>query len=382
MSINRLSGAPAASNSGATSAGVSTPVRSSAGHSQPQNQALELLSGTSGQRQLAPEGSLAPRSRLPDQPATATEPSAPGGESEQVAPHPRSGQPLSDDNVKLGSYMAARSLVGQPLSSDNVDRLRRANATLDETRTSLEYGRGNVVSDLRRTDHQSRYRALAARALTHELKRQHGGHLDAQHVAHAAAAALSLGAGRCGDYAAASTVLHAARMSEDERVHIMNSLGHNWTEVRTVGNDASPITIDGWSNGLAILASDSAQASRPQASVVELDRDSALAALNHARTLAQGLVANPQDIQRRIDSKVPFLAPIANKILDPLMPSERSVVSRDFTHRVRQQMEAGGSRATASHAVAVARSLGSSPATLHDDVKRIDEAVRTYFGDR
>jgi hypothetical protein len=276
--------------------------------------------------------------------------------------------------------MTASSLIGQPLSSDDVDRLRRANATLDETRTLLEYGRGNVTSDGCRTGYQNRYRAAAARTLIRELNRQYGGHLDAQHVAHSAAAALSLGAGGCGQYSAVSTVLHAARMSEDERVHIMDSPDHNWTEVRTVGNDARPITIDGWSNGLAVLASDSAQASRPQASVVELDRDSALAALSHTRTLVRGLIENPQDIQRRIDSKVPFLAPIANKILDPLMCSERSVVSRDFTDRVRQQMEAGGSRATASHAVAIARSLGSSPATLHDDVKRIDEAVRTYFG--
>jgi len=281
----------------------------------------------------------------------------------------------------LGSYMAASSLIGRPVASEDVDRLRRANATLEETRSSLEFGRGNVASDAIRTDSWSRYRASAARTLSHQWNRQHGGNHDVQHVANSAGAALTFGAGRCGEYSAVSAVLHSSRMAEDEHLHIMSAPGHNWTEVRSGEGDDRSIVIDGWSNGPAILASDSRLASRWGMSVVQLDKNSATDALSRARTLEQTMRQDPEDIQRRIASQVPYAAPVMNWLETQIAYSDRGIAGNGFTSAVHRRLQ-DGSRATASHAVATARLLGSSPTTLHDDVKRIDETLRTHFDSR
>ena len=332
-------------------------------------------SGRSGRSGPGTHPSLAPPSLR--RPATAPPPHSPA--SSTSAP-PWSYRPLPNADVSQASYITARSLVGRPLSSTQSALLRSANATLDETRNSLPWGRGNVASDAIATDHQSRYRASAARSLTHEWNRQYRTYDGTRHVAHSAAAALSFGAGRCGEYSATAAVLHSPRMAPDEEVHIMRAPGHNWTEVRSSRSANNPVVIDGWSRGPAVLASDSAMAATNGYSAVSLDRQSAHQARTQARALEQTVRQDPQGMQRRIDNQVPYAPSLVNWVSDRVAYSDAPVASSSFIGEVRSRLQQGGSRATAHEAVRTARALGSSPATLHDDVKRIDSATRRYFG--
>ncbi len=350
--------------------------------------------GSSGRSGPGTHPSLAP----PSLRSTATAPAsqAPSGrvpgsfaQTLPVTAHPAAGstsvppwssRPLSNADVSLASYITARSLVGRPLSSTQSALLRSANATLDETRNSLPWGRGNVASDAIATDHQSRYRASAARSLTHEWNRQYPTYDGTRHVAHSAAASLSFGAGRCGEYSATAAVLHSPRMAPDDEVHVMFAPGHNWTEVRSSRSANDPVVIDGWSRGPAVLASDSAMAATNRFSAVSLDRQSARQALTQARALEHTMRQDPQGMQRRIDSQVPYAPSLANWVSDRVAYSDAPVASSSFIGEVRTRLQQGGSRATAQDAVRTARALGSSPTTLHDDVKHIDAATRRYFG--
>ena len=136
----------------------------------------------------------------------------------------------------------------------SLNRLRAANDTVEETRSLLPYGRGNVVEDNKRTHYESSRRDEAAMHLLDENR--HMGD-DPQQLT--AAMFRFVKAARCGGSAPIATHLHANKLEGEYRVSTVeaNRVDHTFTEVtRKDGRRQNDAIIDPWLDGPAVLRKD------------------------------------------------------------------------------------------------------------------------------
>ena len=295
---------------------------------------------------------------------------------------------LAADELPLAAYLLTCALDGHPVAQPDVTRLRRANASVSETRALLKHGRGNVDVDVRATGNESRWRMKAPRT----LKDQFDGRTRERWVdfstqaTHSAAAANVFGAGNCGGHTSTTAVYHSRRLEKHETVHYVSNrrVGHTWAEARlpaTADSEDSEraIVLDAWADGPAVLASDARFARQREQvrSVLHLDaqrgRDARIASNDLAlETRAKG----PAEIERRIRSGVTPAARFT-AVVDSLLPSgvgDRSaqhVLDDAFTARVRTRLLAPLDDGHARElAVRVAQQLGIG------DADRAAQAVR------
>src|SRR5689334_18444184 len=70
---------------------------------------------------------------------------------------------LSDGESQLGGYVHARQVDGRPVEGPALERLKRGNETVMETRQALAHGRGNVTADINDSNGLSTIRTEAGR---------------------------------------------------------------------------------------------------------------------------------------------------------------------------------------------------------------------------
>ena len=163
---------------------------------------------------------------------------------------------LSDGECQLGGYVQGRQIVGRPVEGTQLDRLKRANETVMETRQALAYGRGNVVVDINDSNGQSAIRAQAGRFVKRQLPPDYPKGLRI------AAGAMAAQAGNCGEHANVAAFLHAAKLGRGEYAYAVGSTttDHRWAQWHS-SNARDPehdIVMDPWGKGPAIFAVDGA----------------------------------------------------------------------------------------------------------------------------
>jgi len=305
---------------------------------------------------------------------------------------------LAADELPLAAYLLTCELDGHPVAQPDVIRLRRANASVNETRALLRHGRGNTEDDVRATGRDSRWRTKAARKLKDELYRRTGERwVDfGTQATHSAAAASVFGAGNCGEHASTTAVYHSRRLEEHETVHYVSGqrVGHAWAEARlpaTAGDGDRAVVLDAWADGPAVLASDARFAKQREqvSSVLQFDRRSG----RDARIATNDLVLETRakgaaEIQRRISSGVTPAARFA-ALVDSLLPSgvgdwsAQPVLDDAFMGRVRERLHApSDGDHVFEQAVRVAEQLGIGDADRADQALRIVEAARVLIPKR
>ncbi|WP_234420476.1 type III effector HopX1, partial [Xanthomonas fragariae] len=265
---------------------------------------------------------------------------------------------LSSNDLALAAYLLARDIDGRRVPPAEVGRLRKANDSISNTRQLLQFGRGNVDTDLRKTRNNSGWRTKAARQFKNELyARGAGQFIDyAQQMTHLAAAAVVFGSGNCGEHASVTSIYHSSRLDAQETVHHVAKRNHAWVEARVpAGDDAdsSTIVMDGWAKGPAILAPDSRFAARREklCSNVQLDAASGRDARIATNDLILEMRAKgPAEVERRIHQGVTLSARFV-AFIDSFLPSgigdwsEQHVLDDAFAGRVRAHLDASAASA-------------------------------------
>ena len=199
----------------------------------------------------AAEAALAPRSSLH------VEPRLTHARLEATVPR-RGREVIAAEELPVAGYLMARALDRRKVDGEDLERLRRADESLRETRALLPFGRGNVMEDNQATAAGAFSRLAAARAL------------DPARGPATPAQTIWAGAGACSEHAQLATIVHAARLDPalNDAVVTMSSVpgGHAWAESViprpwTLASlwkpDDRTIVIDAWKDGPAVFAPDS-----------------------------------------------------------------------------------------------------------------------------
>jgi hypothetical protein len=174
----------------------------------------------------------------------------PGAQRRTVAP------------LALAGYAWTREITGTPLHAGQAELLRTAQDVVDQTRATLHHGRGNVTTDVARTQGESTTRSMAARELLNQLPvLVPGVHRMAMLVrmGQASAAAAYAGAGRCGEHARVAIAAAAPHLRDGDTVTLVEDFDqdHSWTALnRTTDHGEVEAIADPWSEGPAFLAED------------------------------------------------------------------------------------------------------------------------------
>jgi hypothetical protein len=180
--------------------------------------------------------------------ADVLEDSAPANE-EHVVPQATSAPEFSEADLKLATYLFARSLDKRPVGEVELAMLRDANSSVYAARSMLPLGRGNVAADLTKSNNESFLRAAAIRSAVEELPLTNS---------ERAALAVYAGAGNCGEHSDVVMHVHAAKLSSGDRLHDVNNPLEDHEAVVQEGFGKRPdILLDAWGNGSAINVVDS-----------------------------------------------------------------------------------------------------------------------------
>jgi hypothetical protein len=176
---------------------------------------------------------------------------------------------IAPSELDLFRYLTRRAFNKQIIETENLEPLLRANRTINETRERLSLGRGNVHTDLARTDHRSFRHVKASRDLFTQMKSDYKPGTLEKHEALRAATTMALRAGNCGEYAGLATLISASSLEPGEtarKVGTPKRGDHDWSELWMNGTEPadSDIIIDAWANGPPVLREDSKYARRPK----------------------------------------------------------------------------------------------------------------------
>jgi hypothetical protein len=197
---------------------------------------------------------------------------------------------VADKNMGLAAYLTARSTVHQTIDGDELRHLRKANDSVNKARELLSHGRGNVTTDLAKSQEPYWRTAFGRRQSA----------IDKADAALSSAMAVKMGAGNCGEHAWVTTAVHAGKLDIGETVQTVrgaDGFDHAWSEAQLPGGDR--LIMDAWAEGPALMAEDSAFSFRP-------DRRDVIASLNRlgGRIFAQNTQnhLNRLKVSRELDS--------------------------------------------------------------------------------
>ncbi|UKE50918.1 type III effector HopX1 [Xanthomonas translucens] len=290
-----------------------------------------------------------------------------------ASPSAASSAALGSNDLALAAYLLARDIDGRGVPTPEVDRLRKANESVGNTRQLLEFGRGNVATDLRETGNHSCLRTKAARQLKNELDMRGGGQFVeyVEQMAHSAAAATVFGSGNCGEYTSITSIRHSSKLQAQETVHRVINTNHVWAEARVPADDgsgANTIVMDAWAKGPAVLAPDSRFAARREEvqSTVQLDPVTGRTARIAANDLILEMRAKgPAEVERRIRQGATCTERVAAGINHALLPlgiggywPEQHVLNDAFAERVRARLASPVSADLLARAERIAAAFG------------------------
>ncbi|AKM23558.1 avirulence protein [Xanthomonas citri pv. citri] len=277
----------------------------------------------------------------PSVPETSVPPSLQGLPTRCVprARRGRSGKPtLQPHEVQQAAYQLGMRLSGRPIE-DASDRQRLADATetVHETRLALHRGRGNVDSDLR----LSNGRSATYSSLSYSFLSYWPGKHDIDLLA---GSALAAGAGNCDHNAAVNARRHAVRMEDggqmmNVRDYARAHLYALYQPPSSAEAEESPVVLDSWGDGPAVLLRDShwAETYGTSTNVIErFDKRDAIDAL--ARTNAfRAEIEDPQtDLHANArDLETAFRTPPAPGDIFSAMP----VIAPELAQSTRQRLQ-------------------------------------------
>ena len=306
---------------------------------------------------------------------------------------------LAPKETTLAAYLFARAVDGRHVEGGDLKNLRKGNDTVLETREALAYGRGNVTTDMQASNHESSRRVAVAREITGRLEQQH----EDFGTPDAAAAAMFVAAGNCGEHALVATSLHVAKLGEAESAHHVTRKGvdHHWSEFHSGKSRDHDVVIDAWAEGPAIFAPDGAY-TRKEKGLRSVDVYRA----NQAYAVSESIKRTTQQLEEHapgnLDTRLDELNRQGYRIAKKYVWEPEPVLSTSFARRVGEKlgMEASTTGAklrrwvrglvglaqkarppTAAlldeiRAVGVARSLGGSVKTAEKDAAGIVDAAK------
>lgn len=240
---------------------------------------------------------------------------------------------LSDGERQLGGYLLGRDIVGKPVQGAALAQIERANDTVEHTRQTLAYGRGNINVDIRDSQGESTVRAEAGRRISRAIPQRYSG--EVRFVA----GPMTAQAGNCGDHASVATFLHADKLQQGEQVFHVGSkqTDHGWAEQRgKKPNRERDLVMDPWGKGPAVFAVDG-----------EFSQSSSHVALQHHYDHATGAAAHAEMRQLQSEQGRAMQAGLRSAMND-LGPQYRypdkkiwaptPVISQAFAHRVQQKI--------------------------------------------
>jgi hypothetical protein len=287
--------------------------------------------------------------------------------------------------VGLAPYLYARRILGKPIDGSLLAHLRSANRSLQFTRGTLSHGRGNVRSEIERSNWETTARVLVQRRLEQHIEAwmpRQPGLTPLQHQAVAGAiAGEHLRAGNCGEYTDVAMHMHAGRLVGPQTLVAARTptMSHAWAELRHGSEPvADDIVLDGWASGPPVLRGDSRYARNGAVLPVEYayDAETGPRAARAYQALATELLSS--------GSYQPFAtrqlrATLSRVRRNPLVVPPESIVrnrpvnvlSRIFLARFRRAREHVRPLHQQLMAVGVARALGDG---VSDAAARVNRA--------
>lgn len=234
-------------------------------------------------------------------------------------------------DIGLAAYLTARAKLHRSIDGPELVSLRKANDTVTKTRALLSHGRGNVTTDLAKTQ-EPFWRTKFGRKQAASYRGD---------LAACSALAIKMQAGNCGEHADVATVSHARKLGEGETVQLVSSasIDHAWAESGLPGG--ARVVLDAWAEGPAIMSEDSSFSARESSRKVH-----ASFSPNAARTLAAEKDKHLESLKRDpdLDKKWAAFKAHAEK---KRLTMDRShvfaptpVVSRTFQRAVSKQHKA------------------------------------------
>lgn len=241
---------------------------------------------------------------------------------------------LSDGECQLGGYVQGRQTDGRPVEGRQLDRLKRANETVMETRQALAHGRGNVVDDIHDSNGQSTIRAMAGRAVKSLLPSNYGPDVSI------AASAMVARAGNCGEHANVAAFLHAAKLGTGEYAYAVGSttMDHRWAQwhASRARDPEHDLVMDPWGKGPAIFAVDGAFAGAQHEIGISREYDQTAGAEAHAELHALQRDHHEQ-MQANLHVVMEHLGPDF-RLADSAVFAVTPVISGAFARRVSQKI--------------------------------------------
>ncbi|CAM3360034.1 hypothetical protein [Paracidovorax anthurii] len=304
----------------------------------------------------------------------------PGGEHAALRPR----QALSSASEgRLRGYVMALAIDGRHLDvGPDLARLRQATATAEKVRWLLPLGRGNVIDDVLRSDHQSSRNVEAGRTVKDALVRRGMPNIPAY-----AAGGLIARAGNCGEFAAVGILLHVPLLKakvpqsqEAESIYLVKSqrIEHDWVELRDERGPQYHVVLDPWLRGPAVFSRDSQWGGHPDDFRLVSGYDRA-AGLKDRETLDKTLATSTPALQARFRRGLQEVGPTLRYDPKTVYPP-MSVVGRGFERRVQAKMSQPLNEARAARwgvpidALAVPRSMKTARRAVLNDVLAVGVA--------
>lgn len=195
---------------------------------------------------------------------------------------------VAPSDEDLFSYLFLLALQNAAPDEDELDRLRRGNRIVHETREHMSGGRGNVWPDQVRTGLQSRVNVNVARDLMANLAGGQGWS-RAEAATISGAAAMYLRSGNCYEHADLATLRGTTTLKPSEAICKVSSrpIEHLWAELRADRTQASnrDVILDAWSDGVSPLREHSRFAANPKSAKVKFALDTSYGTRHHEMML-------------------------------------------------------------------------------------------------
>lgn len=157
---------------------------------------------------------------------------------------------IAPHEVDLAGYLSASAIARQPIEEKSLPFLRDANHSVTETRKLLHYGSDNTFK--KNCTEAEMYDVSNRIKFSRELSKRHG-----NGNSFAAAAAIFMSAGNCGEHRDVAAAVHSRKLGEADCIHLVSDKkeDHSWAEVELHNGDR--IVMDAWAYGPAVMARDS-----------------------------------------------------------------------------------------------------------------------------
>ncbi|MDR7151987.1 hypothetical protein J2W49_003963 [Hydrogenophaga palleronii] len=322
---------------------------------------------------------------------------------------------ISPADQRLLGYTMGRAVDARPVEGADLERLRQCNETVEQTRSLLSLGRGNVAPDIQASGGASTRHAEAGRRVTGLAMQKHN--LESFSMARAVSA-IQAQAGNCNEHAVLATHLHAGELQPGETVHSATHkvADHAWAELRDQQEPQRHVVMDPWGFGPAVFAQDgeftasrkrvksqesydAASGRRAYEAVVRASRHQPGVMGGEFQKALRSLGADYQYNQNKIFAPTPVISQafshrVLEKMAEPIDPAKLDATSRKAgTSKARgkqpletakapdpEQLARQRELCNAINAVGVARRLGNGVMASVEMAPGIEDAARKLRG--